>query len=167
MNFYYTYIDASGNEIDVTTPVVLTSATTYYPLATGIVTVNKWRTNVSMGTGDTLYVCSTASLANAYCGANYLIQTNSLWTCPNNCIAWVQNISFYASGAEGLRLFKWDVYGVRTILWSWVSATNFTTTASGEYGYGGYIKAGETVRWGGENASLTRNVSSNIVCRYL
>jgi hypothetical protein len=167
LNFYYTYVNGSGNEINVTTPINLSSASTYYSLANNIVTINSWRTDASLASGDTLYVTSTNNITHSFYGGNLLIHNNSLWTCPNNCIAWVQNLAFTSSGTEGLRLFKWNVNGVRSVMYGWINASNFSTTASGEYGFGGYITAGETIGWGGENASITRNVSANIVCRYL
>jgi len=167
LNFYYTYVNGSGDEINVTTPINLSSASTYYSLANNIVTINSWRTDASLASGDTLYVTSSNNITHSFYGGNLLIHNNSLWTCPNNCIAWVQNLAFTSSGAEGLRLFKWNVNGVRSVMYGWLGASNFSTTASGEYGFGGYITAGETIGWGGENASITRNVSANIVCRYL
>ena len=92
---------------------------------------------------------------------------NSLWTCPNNCIAWVQSVNFYSNAADNLRLFKWSALGVRSTLYGWTNATNFTATAGGSYGFGGYITAGETIGWGGENATTSKIVYSNIVCKYL
>jgi hypothetical protein len=166
-NFRYTYINAFGNEV-VGTPVTLTTAGVYNTLAPGIVTINSWSVDSSFTQFDSLYInLSLATTATAFGGANLLLQNNSLWTCPNNCIAWVQNVNFYGSGAESVRLVKWDATGVRSIMFSWLNASNFSVSSTGEYGFGGYITAGETIGWGGENASIVRNISANIVCRYL
>jgi NF-X1-type zinc finger protein NFXL1 len=166
-SFYYTYINASGNEVEVVAPLVLTASGTFYSLASDIITVNSWKLNSPLGAGDTFYITSAGTTASSYGGGNTLINSNSLWTCPNNCIAWVQNINCFMSGAEGIRLFKWDEFGNRSVMYQWLNASNFNNNATGEYGFGGYITAGQTIGWGGENSSIVRNISANIVCRYL
>jgi len=164
--FNYTYVDGSGNET-VGTPITL-STTSPFALANGIVTVNSWYINATLGTGDSINVSSTSNVNASWGSGSYLQQNNSLWTCPNNCIAWVANVAYYSSTADALRLFKWDAAGNRTIMYGWYNASNFTSSASGEYGFGGYIKAGETIGWGGEGSNIiSRVLHSNIVCKYL
>ena len=170
MSLTYTYVNGSGNEIEVSTPLAILTGS-YVSLGTGIVTINKWAVNTSIGIGDTLYIGTgntTGNYTQSWCGANYYIQSNSLWTCPNNCIAWVQNISIYFNATDSVRLFKWDYNGNRSIMYGWLNSSNFNSNATGEYGFGGYITAGETIGWGAETSGVSaRNLFATIVCRYM
>jgi len=160
----YTYIDTAGNEQTGTTGNLTTTGVSLG----SIITVNSWKANKTLTTSDQIQISADVnSGANAFSGGDYYRTNNALFTCPNNAIAWVQNVSFYATAGENLRLYKWDALGNRSCIFGWMNASNFNSNATGEYGYGGYITAGETIGWGGENSSTLKQVHSNIVCRYL
>ena len=165
LSLLITYIDAAGNEQTTTLPAPIPTTLTN----TGItnITVNKCVPSATYTTNDTISICFGNGTNFAYAGGDYYRTNNALFTCPNNAIAWVQNVSFYSTAAENLRLFKWDANGVRQNMFGWLNASNFNSNATGEYGFGGYITAGETIGWGGENSSTLKQVHSNVVVRYL
>ena len=158
----YTYIDTSGNEQEKTLDKVLTEGGFYLDLG---ITINSWSVDGSLGVGDKIYITANTSITTSYFGGTYKFTNNSLFTCPNNAIAWVQNVSFNSENSDVLRLFKWK-NGVRSVMFAFNTGQNFNVTASGEYGFGGYIKAGETIGWGSQ-ATGYKTVYANIVCRYI
>ncbi len=166
LNATINYIDALGNEQTYVYPAPLPTVITQIPNIT-MISINSWKTNTTLTTNDVISLCSGNSITYAVSGGSYYQNNNSQFTCPNNAIAWVQNVSFYSNTVDNLRLFKWDVNGVRSTMFSWTNASNFNSNATGEYGFGGYITAGETIGWGGELSTTSKLVYSNIVVRYL
>jgi hypothetical protein len=161
-----TYIDASGNEQDAVIAAPLPTTLTAISGVTGI-TINSVRANQTYTTNDTVSIAYANNINTSFAGGNFYQNNNALFTCPNNAIAWVQNVSFFSQGsADNLRLFKWTTQGVRETIFAWTTQTNFNSNASGEYGFGGYITAGETLGWGGENSSTQKVVYANVVVKY-
>lgn len=160
----YTYIDTLGNEQTATAGPLSTVGLTL----PNIITINKWKANKNLTTADVVQIMAAVnSGVNSFCGGSLYETNNSLFTCPNNAIAWVQSVQFSANVADNLRLLKWDVDGNRTTMFGWNGTANTQAYATGEYGFGGYITAGETIGWAGEISTTRKNVYSNIVCRYL
>ena len=159
------YIDACGNE---QAAVVAAPLPTTLTVITGVngITINSVRSNQTFTTNDTVSICYANNINTSFAGGNFYMNNNALFTCPNNAIAWVQNVSFYGQAADNLRLFKWTTQGVRETIYGWTNQTNFNSNASGEYGFGGYVTAGETVGWGGENSSTSKVVYSNVIVKY-
>jgi len=159
------YIDALGNE---QAAVVAAPIATTLTAITGVngITINSVRANQTYTTNDTVSIAYANNINTSFAGGNFYQNNNSLFTCPNNAIAWVQNVSFYGQAADNLRLFKWTTQGVRETIYGWTNQTNFNASSSGEYGFGGYITAGETVGWGGENSSTSKVLYSTVIVKY-
>jgi hypothetical protein len=161
----YTYIDTSGNEQTATAGPLTTAG---FALPNSIITINKWKANKSLASTDVVQIMAGANTGlNSFAGGSLYETNNSLFTCPNNAIAWVQTVLFSANTVDNLRLYKWDVDGNRTVMYAWYAVSNTQAYATGEYGFGGYITAGETIGWAGQVSTTRKNVYSNIVCRYL
>ena len=168
----YTYVDDTKTE--GTSSVTLAATGSWYPLrsiggVTGtIISINDWSYNKSFRpTTDTLYISpGVTSILQSVSGGNLLNNCNSIFTCPNTAIAWVNSVSFFSQAADTLRLFKWDNSGIRSVLYTFPSSTSFNMTAP-DYGFGGYISAGESIGWGGETGSTFKSVSSNVTVHYL
>lgn len=165
LNLTMEYIDASGNEKSIVVPAPLPTNITF--IITGVISVNKWKTNASLTANDTINIAFGGGINFSYAGGNLQQTNNGLFTCPNNAIAWVQNVSFVSSATDNLKLLKWDATGARSVLFGWGNASNFNSNATGEYGFGGYITAGETIGWGGETSTTYKWLHSNVVVRYL
>jgi len=159
------YIDALGNE---QAAVIAAPIATTLTAITGVngITINSVRANQTYTTNDTVSIAYANNINTSFAGGNFYQNNNSLFTCPNNAIAWVQNVSFYGQAADNLRLFKWTTQGVRETIYGWTNQTNFNASSSGEYGFGGYITAGETVGWGGENSSTSKVLYSTVIVKY-
>ena len=165
LNLTMEYIDTVGNEQSIVVPAPLPTGISF--VITGVVNVNKWKTNASLTANDTISIAFGGGINFSYAGGNLQQTNNALFTCPNNAIAWVQNVSFISSATDNLKLLKWDATGARSVLFGWGNASNFNSIATGEYGFGGYITAGETIGWGGETSTTYKWLHSNVVVRYL
>ena len=162
-----TYIDASGNEQAAVVAAPLpTTLTAISGISSGI-TINSIRANQTYTTNDTISVCYSNNINTAFCGGGYYHNNSSLFTCPNNAICWVSSVSFTASAIDDIRLFRWTAQGIRETLFCWTGLSTFTASASGEYGFGGYITAGETLGWGAYSTTTYKIISATITVRYL
>ncbi len=159
----YTYIDTNGNEQNSSISLPVNGIA----LMTTAVTINKWSANRALTPGvDALYL-TTGDISRSYAGGTYRFTNNSLFTCPNNAIAWVSQVSFCVTAADNFKLLKWDSNGVRSTLFCW--STSSASAVAGEYGFGGYITAGETIGWSSESASVDDRVNiitSNVTVHY-
>jgi hypothetical protein len=162
----YTYIDATGNEQNSSVSLPVNGVT----LMTTAVTINKWSASRSLTPGADALFLTTGDITKSYAGGTYRFTNNSLFTCPNNAIAWVGQVSFCVTSADNFKLLKWDANGVRSTLFCWyVTPSQTQTQTTGEYGFGGYITAGETIGWSSENASVGDRVNiiaSNVTVHY-
>ena len=165
MSLDLTYIDASGNEQAAIVAAPIPTTLTAISGVTGI-TINSVRANQTYTTNDTVSIAYSNNINTSFAGANFYQNNNALFTCPNNAIAWVQSVTFFSQAADNLRLFRWTAQGVRETFFAWTNQTNFNATSSGEYGFGGYITAGQTIGWGGENSSTSKIVYANVIVKY-
>jgi hypothetical protein len=178
---YYEYVDQSGNAGNWYKQLILNSEvalTGFNNADISLASINKYTINRNINNEIQwlkIYHKNDSGNLSVLAGQDFKFNANGLFTCPNNAIAWVSTVTYYSQDTilyENLRLYKWDaLWGKRTCIYHFYIANlpgSFTYTCP-EYGFGGYITAGDSIAFGvGSQADFNiRYISATITVRYL
>ncbi len=168
LNLNYTYVNQLGDETNNSMNI---NATTWTALTGSIVSINEFKsTNYDISGSAYIYIAvGTGATTNVICYYNRWSYNIGVFTCPNNAIAWISDISLYVAGTtDNIYLWKYDTSGTRTATKTFrglVSAGAAMRITGGNINnpIGGFLRAGESFAWSGENANTTYKIVSSTI----
>ncbi len=174
----YTYVDNSGNEGSHTMSIPFNSWTEL-KLTGGVtgsmISVNDYKSlnrDISGNVAITL-AAGTGATTSTIAFMNRWVYATGVFTCPNNAIAWISDITIYLFGGtnDNIRLWKYDASGFRRPMRVWYAipqaSETYNITGGSQYNpIGGYLQAGETFAWSCENSTTSKYLYSTINVMY-
>jgi len=159
-NLFIDYIDAINGDLvesALAFPVVNTSNNTNWTLLPSMIGPPiKIRTSASVGsttnTGHTLYISPDTNTNRGICCINISNYGIGVFTIPNGYIGYISSVNAGFNADSNLILVKWDVNGVRQVVYKFslttsTSSPSFNLSISSGYegSLGGIFTAGESV----------------------
>ncbi len=168
LNLNYTYVNQLGNE---TTNSMNINATTWTPLTGSIVSINDFKsTNYDISGSAYIYIAvGTGATTNVICYYNRWSYNIGVFTCPNNAIAWISDISLFVGGTtDNFYLWKYDTSGIRTVTktFNGLVAGGAAMRITGGHinnPIGGFLRSGESFAWSGEKANTTFKIITSTI----
>jgi hypothetical protein len=174
-NLFIDYIDGTTGDLvesNVAFPVVPSINDTNWTLLPSMIGGPiKLRTSASIGdvtnNARTLYISPTTNTNRSICGSNIGNYGIGTFTIPNGYIGYITALTAGCATAGDLILVKWDVNGIRQVVYrlSIGTSLNITVSAGYEGMLGGIFTAGETLAFSNTGLTASKVAQASITLR--
>jgi hypothetical protein len=174
-NLFIDYIDGTtGNLVEsaVAFPVVATGNTTNWTLLPSMIGGPiKFRTSASIGdtvnTANTLYISPVTNTNRSICSSNLANYGVGVFTIPNGYIGYITAITAGYATAGSVIMVKWDVNGIRQVVYkvNVETSLNIVVSAGYEGMLGGIFTAGESIAFTNNLGTAGKLVQASITLR--
>jgi hypothetical protein len=165
----YEYVDNTGaiGNYSVTLPVNTWTLMNKAGNVAGTFLVNKW-TTTSINSPANVYISYLSSnFGGSAFGGNSGGNFHSQFTVPTGYVATISNVTFYSQISDYPAILKWDAQGNRSVVYYWITNTQFFTETYGgnpHSGVGGVFTAGETIAFFTAGNSASKQLCCTITC---
>ena len=181
-NLYIDYIDATNGDLvesNLAFPVVNTANNTNWTLLPSMIGPPiKIKTSSAVGsstnTGYTLYISPDTNTNRGICCINISNYGIGVFTIPNGYIGYISSVNAGFNADSNLILVKWDVNGVRQVVYKFslttsTSSPSFNLSISSGYegSLGGLFTAGESVAFTNNIVVSNKTVQAVMTLRKL
>lgn len=171
---YIDYVNSSGDLVEnagAYTVVNTTTTLNWTTLPSMIGPPIKFRTSANIGntvnTGYVLYISPVTNTNRAICHSSIANYGIGVFTIPNGYIGYISAITAGYSTAGSLIMVKWDVNGIRQVVYkiNIGSTLNIVVSAGYEGMLGGIFVAGESIAFTNNLATTNKLVQASITLR--
>jgi hypothetical protein len=163
---YIDYVNSSGDLVENAGPYTFNSVT--YATLPNMIAPIKFRLTSNLSTGQAVYISITAnSSVTAVAGQDQNQYCIGTFTVPNGYIGYISNLTSNVVATTNIQIVKWDVNGIRSVIYRFNNTGNADHTAGYEGGLGGIFYAGETVAFSNQTAVAGKSCFANMILKSL
>jgi len=161
---YIDYVNSSGNLVENDGPYTFNSAT--YATLPNMIAPIKFRLTSNLAAGQAVYISIAAnSSVSAVAGQDQNQYCIGTFTVPNGYIGYISHLNSNVSATTNIQIVKWDVNGIRSVVYRFNNTGNADHTAGYEGGLGGIFYAGETVAFSNQSTAAGKSCFANMILK--
>ena len=161
---YIDYVDSEGELVENAGPYTFNN-TTYYTLPSMIAPI-KFRLTTNLAAGQAVYISTTAnSSVTAVAGQDQNQYCIGTFTVPNGYIGYISHLTSTVAAATNIQIVKWDVNGIRSVVYRFNNTGNADFSSGYEGSLGGIFYAGETVAFSNQTAVAGKSCFANMILK--
>ena len=161
---YIDYVNSSGNLVENDGPYTFNSAT--YATLPNMIAPIKFRLTSNLAAGQAVYISIAAnSSVSAVAGQDQNQYCIGTFTVPNGYIGYISHLNSNVSATTNIQIVKWDVNGIRSVVYRFNNTGNADHTAGYEGSLGGIFYAGETVAFSNQSTAAGKSCFANMILK--
>ena len=161
---YIDYVNSSGDLVENAGPYTFNNST--YAILPNMVAPIKFRLTSNLSGGQVVYISTTAnSSVTAVAGQDQNQYCIGTFTVPNGYIGYISHLNSNVSATTNIQIVKWDVNGIRSVVYRFNNTGNADHTAGYEGGLGGIFYAGETVAFSNQSTAAGKSCFANMILK--
>jgi hypothetical protein len=126
----------------------------------------KFRLTSNLAAGQAVYISIAAnSSVNAVAGQDQNQYCIGTFTVPNGYIGYISHLTSTVAAATNIQIVKWDVNGIRSVVYRFNNTGNADLAAGYEGALGGIFYAGETVAFSNQTAVAGKSCFANMILK--
>jgi hypothetical protein len=158
------YVNSSGNLVENAGPYTFNNST--YATLPSMIAPIKFRLTSNLAAGQAVYISIAAnSSVGAVAGQDQNQYCIGTFTVPNGYIGYISHLSSTVGGATNIQIVKWDVNGIRSVVYRFNNTGIANQTAGYEGALGGIFYAGETVAFSNQTAVASKSCFANMILK--
>ena len=161
---YIDYVNSSGDLIENAGPYTFNSVT--YATLPNMIAPIKFRLTTNLAAGQAVYISIAAnSSVSAVAGEDQNQYCIGTFTVPNGYIGYISHLNSNVSATTNIQIVKWNVDGIRSVVYRFNNTGNANHTAGYEGGLGGIFYAGETVAFSNQSTAAGKSCFANMILK--